>query len=229
MKPIAIFYHCVLSIEGRELPSAIPIIREQMKALEDSGLLDAADQVQVGINGETEGQFPGKLVVPLFLLRKTKFTYHNQQCRNELRTILMMQDWAQTHPDWHALYFHAKGSSRPPGDSYGDGMNKPWREGMMKDLVTNWRQCVSDLENHDIVCSHWMWNMADGTQHIPAGNFLWVTSNFVAKLPSVYLRDRIKQDGIDALSSRYEAEVFWGNGARPKVKSYRPSGGGGVP
>lgn len=99
----------------------------------------------------------------------------------------------------------------------------------MQDLIVNWRQCVSDLENHDIVCSHWMWNLLDGTQHIPAGNFLWVTSNFVEKLPSVYLRDRIKQDGIDALSSRFEAEVFWGNGARPNVKSYRPDGGGGVP
>lgn len=227
MKPIVIFYHCVFQIEGKELPSAVPIISEQMKALEDSGLLDAADQLQFCINGGTEGQLPGSLFVPLF--SKSRLTYHNQQCRTELRTILMMQDWAQTHPDWYLLYFHAKGSSHPPGSSYGDGLVKTWREGMMQDLVVNWRQCVSDLENHDIVCSHWMWNCADGTQHIPAGNFLWVTSNFVAKLPSMYLRDRIKQDGIDALSSRFEAEVFWGNGERPNVKSYRPDGGGGVP
>ena len=32
----------------------------------------------------------------------------------------------------------------------------------------------------------------------------------------------------DTVSSRFEAEVVWGNGPRPIVKSYRPNGGGGV-
>ncbi len=93
---------------------------------------------------------------------------------------------------------------------------------MMQDVILGWRNCVNDLENgFDISCSHWMWNMADGTQHIPAGNFLWTTSDFIAKLPSIYLRERIKLDGIGAASARFEAEVFWGNGPRPVVKAYR--------
>lgn len=99
----------------------------------------------------------------------------------------------------------------------------------MQDLVENWKQCVADLENHDIVCSHWMWNMADGTQHIAAGNFWWATSNFLVKLPSFMIRDRIKVSGLDSVESRFEAEVILGNGPRPNVKSYRPNGGGGVP
>jgi hypothetical protein len=101
---------------------------------------------------------------------------------------------------------------------------------MMKDLVENWRTCVEDLKTHDITCSHWMWNMgSDQSQHIPAGNFLWITSNFAARLPSMFERQRIKDSGISHVDSRYESEVYWGNGPRPEVKQYRPNGGDGVP
>ena len=117
-----------------------------------------------------------------------------------------------------------------PDSSYGNTVSGPWRHAMMQDLVMGWRECVAALDaGSDIACSHWMWNMADGTQHIPAGNFLWVKSEFAAALPSMFLRDRIKVSGISSLESRYEAEVFWGNGKRPSVYQVRPNGGGGVP
>jgi len=103
-----------------------------------------------------------------------------------------------------------------------------WRDSMTKICVENWRTCVKDLETHDIACAYWMWDLADGTQHIPAGNMLWTKASFVRKLPSMFLRDRIKSDGIAALSSRFEAEVFWGNGPRPTVKTYGTKGLGGV-
>jgi hypothetical protein len=161
---------------------------------------------------------------------KARFVMHGLASHAENLTIVELERWAPTHPDWYVLYFHAKGCTHRPGESYGDNVSGPWREGMTADLVEGWRQCVVDLDaGFDIACSHWMWNMADGTQHIPAGNFLWVKSNFVARLPSIYLRERIKMSGISAAESRFEAEVYWGNGPRPAVKEYRPSGGGGVP
>lgn len=213
MKPIAIFYHAVFSIEGRELPSAVPIIREQMKALEDSGLLDAADQLQVGINGGTEGQFPGSLIEPLFLLPKTKLTYHNQQCRNELRTILMLEKSVKEHGDeWLVFYHHAKGSTHPVGHD----LSTRWRRCMQRHLVTNWRQCVKDLETVESVGCHWMEPPATpATQYIWGGNFWWARNSFLKTLPSIMERARLKDSGIDALESRYEAEVFVGNGPRP--------------
>lgn len=227
MKPIAIFFHCLIELGDPPvvLDNAVSIIREQMTALESSGLLDVASEFIVGINGGETSREIANLLIP----SKAKLVMHGLQSRAENLTIVEIEKWVKTHPDWFVLYFHSKGASHPPGNSYGDGVSKPWRWGMMYDLITNWRQCVADLETHDIVCSHWMWNLADGTQHIPAGDFLWITSNFAAKLPSIYLRDRIKQDGIAALSSRYESEVYWGNGPRPNVKSYRPNGGDGVP
>lgn len=226
MKNIAIFYHALFTIDGQILPSAISIVDEQMTALKTSGLLDAATEMIVGINGNP---LESGVFVHRFIPSKAKVVYHGAESRAENLTIVELHNWAKDHPDWLILYFHSKGSTHAPGSDYGEKVSKPWRLGMMQDLVTNWRTCVADLENYDIVCSHWMWNLADGTQHIPAGNFLFLTSNFAAKLPSFYLRDRIKQDGISALSSRYEAEVFWCNGARPNVKSYRPDGGSGVP
>lgn len=228
MKPIAIFFHglFVVGDPPELLPNAFNVICEQMAALKSSGLLDAATEFHVGINGGKESEEYVREYIPA----KAQVKYHGLQSRAENLTLVMIEEWVKTHPGWNVLYFHAKGSSHLPGSSYGDGTATPWRNGMMQDLVVNWRQCVKDLESHDIVCSHWMWNLgSDQSQHIPAGGFLWITSDFAAALPSIYLRERIKVSGIDSLESRYESEVHWGNGPRPNVKSYRPNGGGGVP
>lgn len=208
------------------LPAAPEIVAGQMAALKTSGLEDAATEIHIGVNGTKAESEP---FVGLLLPSKAQVTYHGLQCRNELRTIVMLWEWAKTHPGWNVLYFHAKSSTHAPDSHYGNNVAGPWRVGMMQDLVLGWKNCVADLENHDIVCSHWMWGMADGTQHIPAGNFLFVTSDFVAKLPSMMVRDRLRVSGLDSVESRFEGEVFWGNGPKPNVKSYRPNGGGGVP
>ena len=227
MKPIAIFYHG-LFIMGQPphfLPSATPIICKQMSQLTTSGLLEAASEFHVGINGGPES----KSFVNNYIPKKAGVIYHGLSSRAENLTIVGLENWVKSHPGWNVLYFHSKGASHPLTSDYGKSSGL-WRDGMMEDLVMNWRQCVADLETHDIVASHWMWELGhDKSQHIPCGNFLWLSSDFAAKLPSIYLRERIKQDGIAALSSRYEAEVYWGNGPKPIVKQFRPNGGGGVP
>lgn len=106
-----------------------------------------------------------------------------------------------------------------------------WREAMMKYCVAGWRDCVAAMDaGVESAGCHFMRNLADGTQNIWAGNFFWVTSDFVNTLPSIYLRDRIKVSGIASLESRYESEVWIGNGVRcPTVKEFLPQGGEGVP
>ncbi len=227
MTPIIIFYHCVFQIGGDHLLSSRPIVHEQMKALRESGLEAHAQEIHIGINGGKESKVNAQGLLPT----KAKVVHHGVECRNENLTLLMLCKRAkEIDGEAYILSFHSKGASHSPGSSYGISVSKPWRLGMMEDLIFNWRKCVAALDDgNDIACSHWMWNMADGTQHIPAGGFLWVKASFVRKLPSIYLRDRIKVSGISALDSRYEAEVFWGNGPRPKVFQFRPNGGGGVP
>lgn len=224
---IAIFYHCLFHIGNppQLISNSVPIIYGQMAQLDQSGLLGSCDEMVVGVNGDQESLKVAKNVFP----PKAKLVMHGMDCHNENLTIVEAHKWAQTHPDWAMLYFHGKGVTHAPGSFYGETVSKPWRKGMMEDLVDNWRQCVADLKlGYDIACSYWLWNAADGTQHIPEGNFLWARSDFVAKLPSIYERARIKISGIKSPESRWEAEVFWGNGPKPRVKQYRTRGWSGV-
>jgi hypothetical protein len=224
-KPIAIFYHAVFMLPDRPLPHAATVVHGQIVKLADSGLLDACDELYVGVNGGAESCENVHRYIPT----KARVVYHGLNSRAENLTLVMIENWVKTHPGWNVLYFHAKSATHSPATDYGRFANG-WRDGMMADLVTNWKQCVADLEQHEVCCSHFMRGMGwDKSQHIAAGNFWWATSDFLATLPSIFLRERIKKDGIAALSSRYEAEVWLGNGKMPLVKEYRPNGGGGVP
>ena len=219
MKPIAIFMHGLFFIGQPPvpLPNAGCILSNQITQMRNSGLWQAATEIHVGINGSEESIQPANSIIPV----SGQVHYHGLQSRNENLTVMMLLDWAKTHPGWNILYVHTKSASHDPNSDYGRKM-AVWRDSMMTDLVTHWRRCVEDLETHDIACMTWLWEMGwDKSQHIPGGNFLWITSDFAAKLPSLYDRARIKEDGIGALSSRYEAEVAWGNGPRPNVKAYR--------
>lgn len=224
--PIIVFYHGLFFLGPKLLGSALSVVNEQMQAHKQSGLEDAASEFHVGLNGGNESAGLAKRLLP----PKAKVTFHGLQSRAENLTVVMLWERAKQIDEAYICYTHAKGATHALGSPYGEGVSKPWRQSMMHDLVMNWRDCVKALdEGHDIACSHWMWNMADGTQHIPAGGFLWVKASFVRKLPSMHLRDRIRVSGIAAAESRYESEVFWGNGPRPNVFQFRPNGGGGVP
>jgi len=226
---IAVFYHGLFSHgTPREIrPAAFGIVREAMACLETSGLGAAADEIHTCFNGDEEEEVDyARLLVP----PKAQIVFHGLQSFAENLTIIRLWEWSKSHPGWAVLYFHAKGCTHDPADGYAINVSWPWRRTMLQYMVLGWRQCVADIESGaDIVCPHWLWNQADGTQHIPAGNFLWANSSFVASLPSMHDRARIKLSGIAAAESRYEAEVFWGNGRRPIVAQHLPNGGGGVP
>jgi hypothetical protein len=94
----------------------------------------------------------------------------------------------------------------------------------MRHLVMNWRRCVADLDRVDSVGVHFMQPPATPpTQYIWAGTMYWCRSDFLATIPGICGRARIKESGIDALESRYEAEVHIGNGPRvPSIIDYHP-------
>jgi len=220
MKPIAIFFHGLffLGDPPRHMPNAGCIISNQITQMINSGLWGAATEIRFGINGGGESEHVAENVIP----EKATLTLHGLQSKSENLTIVMIEDWVKTHPGWNVLYLHGKGCSHAPDSDYYRNVSAPWREAMMSDLVVNWRQCVTDLETHDVACMVWLSEQGwDKSQHYAAGTFFWATSDFLAKLPSIYLRDRIRQDGIGALASRFEAEVWIGNGPRPNVKAYR--------
>jgi hypothetical protein len=214
--PIAIWYHCLTQINQQRLPAAQAIIHSQMKELETSGLLAAASNFFIGFNGET-GTLPVTLIP-----EKAMVLYHTLKCRNELRTLRALEKWLPGHEDWLVLYFHSKGATHKVGDTHSDA----WRECSMHHLVKNWRECVRLIDDYkfDSVGCHWMCGEETPPgQSIWAGNAFWATGRFLNTLPSVMDRDRIKQFGLDNVDSRYESEVWIGNGPQlPSVFDYCP-------
>lgn len=218
-RPICIFYHSLFMLGDPPeiLSNALEVVQEQMAALRESGLEEAATEIHCGVNGGAESE----MFVSGLLPAKAKVTYHGLQSRSENLTLVMMENWVKTHPEWAVLYFHCKGSTHALGSSYGTFAGN-WRRRMMHYAVINWRLCVNDLNTYDAVGCHWLTGQGwDKSQHYFAGNFYWVRSEFFASIPSIFTRQRIKDSGIASLESRYEAEVILGNGkALPYIRDY---------
>lgn len=226
---LAVFYHClfVLGEPPEVLPRALAVVREQMETCREAGLTEAVEQFHVGVNGGQESEFFARI-----LPEKAQIKYHGLQSRAENLTLIMLEEWLKQpdRDDWAVLYFHAKGATHPPGSSYGEGVSDPWRRTMMHYTVRNWRTCVEHLQRgFESAGCHWLIGQCDGTQNYWPGNFWWATSAFLKTVPSMYHRDRIKVSGIASLESRYEAEVWIGNGRLPRVADMLPGGGYGVP
>jgi len=216
MKPIAVYYHCLFELGDppEVLPQAVSIVHEQMTQLRVSGLLDAATKFVVGINGGAASREIANLVIP----PKAEIIMHGLESRAENLTILEIEKFIKDHRDWNVLYFHSKGATHTAPD-----FTDRWRNCMVKNCVTKWFKAVQELETHDAVGCHWMTGMGnDHSQRYFAGNFWWATSNFLAKLPSLHTRGRIRESGIAALESRWESEVWIGNGPTPKIKDLEP-------
>jgi hypothetical protein len=197
---------------------------EMMKA---SGLEGAAKEIIIGVNGGEESWNMAAVMCPA----KARFVMHGLRSRSENLTIVEIEKWLPEHPDWYVCYFHCKGGSHPAGSPYGEGTAKPWRIGMMHKVVRDWRLCVDALEEgYESAGAHYLRHACDGSHNYWPGNFWWAKASFLLTLPSIFERERIKMSGIETVESRYEAEVWLGNGPRmPSVKEFLPNGGFGVP
>lgn len=220
MRPIAIFYHCLFYLDRADnlLPNALAVVAEHVNQFRQSGLSEAAAQFHVGVNGGQESEAIARALFP----KTASITFHGLGCHTENRTILELEQWLGRHSDWYVLYAHAKGATHEPGHALSTG----WRRCMSKHAILNWRRCVLDLDaGYEAVGSHWLVPpLTPIGQYIFAGNFWWAKAAFLATIPSILGRERIKISGLDALESRYEAEVKIGNGPRrPIIRDYHPN------
>lgn len=221
---IVVFYHCYLfSGDPPELLSnALAVVVSQMNRLIGSGLAAAADEITIGINGGIESYEVARLFVP----PKARIELHGLNSKCENLTLVLLEDWLRHNQDEaHVLYFHAKSSSHNPNTDYGR-FDWAWCDCMMRHCVDNWHQCVVDLSTFEAVGCHWLTGQAqDHSQNYFAGTFWWARASYLRTLPSIFERARIKMSGIASAESKYEAEVWIGNGPRlPTVKDYHPGG-----
>lgn len=214
---IAVWYHCKLS--GTGIPDedfAISIMAEQMSALKQSGLADAAQEIHIGVNGnDGQGLLAGALAP-----EKSIIYAHGSKARGEHPTFALLRQWIRSHLDWFVLYHHSKGVTQREHGVTSIEYKTNHRRSMEQACVWNWRQCVKDLERgFDAVGVNWVDPITRPV--IPgrffAGNFWWAKADFLASLPPI--PDKI--GNYDNLGERMQTEAWIGSGlARPKVMDY---------
>ncbi len=206
MKPIAIFHHSRVS--GGEpfiqFDWAIKIVAEQILAMRDSGLTEAASEMTFGVNGgEADAQSVASLVP-----EKARVITHPDDAKGEHPTMRKMQEWCRENPGWLVWYMHTKGATQPGNEFW-----TRWRHCMSNAIVGRWRDCVSKMESGEAeACGcHWLTPARyPGIVNSPffGGNFFTSTSDFIATLP---LLDASAKDR----PAFYDAESLIGRGPRP--------------
>ena len=219
--PILVFYHglFLMGDPPELLPAAAEIIKDQMDRMAECGLTEAASEIRIGINGGVEST-----AFAYLLPSKAQIFYHGLQCRNEIRTMLLIEErLKQLEGEAYCLYFHAKGASFPPGDI----VRGRWRDRMFDNVVMKWKRALADLDSgFDAVGCHWLTpEQYRGLVGHPyfGGNYWIARASFLRTLPSLRETKEVKTHGIDAFESRYIAESWIGLGAkRPAIRDYHP-------
>lgn len=209
---IAVWYHAIVS--GGTIPVdtvfACQIMAEQMRALNVSGLAEAADEIHVGINGGEEDMQIARLFVPA----KSQFIVHGAFTTTEIPTLEALRAWLPGHEDWRVLYHHTKAVTHPGQDLYRD-----WRRRCEIATVWKWREDMAAMDGGVDSCgAHWL-----TPEQYPGlviqypfwgGTFYWATAKYLMTLPP--LPPPIWQN-------RYEAERWIGKSPiRPRVLDHFP-------
>lgn len=133
------------------------VVQEQVELLESSGLLDTCQVLHV------TALSPDRIL------------------EFEFPTLAALQRLAQAE-DCYCLYLHTKGV-RTGLENIAD-----WRRMMQYFLVSRWEEAVAKLdEGYDCVgCEPGFFNWEPPRDYFHfAGNFWWVTSDFIQRLPAI--------------------------------------------
>ena len=151
---IAIFYHIA------QMGMSAFIYQQQLHRLYTSGLIEAADYIHFGVNGDNElFNVPDKVVV-----------VQNKNWKEETETLISLRDFCNRNPDYKVLYFHTKGVSK------GTLTVNAWRLMMEYFVIDKWRECVEKLNEYDCV----------GSNLSPVGETLWSNGSITKPVEGSY-------------------------------------------
>tara|TARA_B100001939_G_C16945583_1_gene620142 strand:- start:2219 stop:2875 length:657 start_codon:yes stop_codon:yes gene_type:complete len=173
---IAIFYHI------SQMGLGAFIYQQQLHRLYASGLIEAADYIHFGVNGDQE----------LFNVPLKATVKQNENWKEETETLLELKNFSEKNLDYRILYFHTKGVSK------GTLIANAWRLMMEYFVIDKWKECVKMLDDYDCVGSNLnpvretIWS--DGTSTKPiegtynfTGNFWWANSKHIQTLDHKFL------------------------------------------
>ena len=136
------------------------IYQQQLHRLYTSGLIEAADYIHFGVNGDNElFNVPDKVVV-----------VQNKNWKEETETLISLRDFCNLNPDYKVLYFHTKGVSK------GTLTVNAWRLMMEYFVIDKWRECVEKLNEYDCV----------GSNLSPVGETLWSNGTITKPVEGSY-------------------------------------------
>jgi GR25 family glycosyltransferase involved in LPS biosynthesis/GT2 family glycosyltransferase/tetratricopeptide (TPR) repeat protein len=150
------------------------ILRQILRTIEDSGLLDRLDSVYVvNVGDEVEA---GDLGVDVSRMVRV-INYSSDVAVHEQPTVDLLHRFARVHRESRILYVHTKGVSYdPPRQCVED-----WRAYLLYFLVEHHETCLAALDAYDVVgCNR----LAHPRSHY-GGNFWWANARYVAALPTV--------------------------------------------
>jgi len=168
---LAIFYHIA------QMGMSAFIYQQQLHRLYTSGLIEAADYIHFGVNGDNElFNVPDKVVV-----------VQNRNWKEETETLISLRDFCNQNPDYKVLYFHTKGVSK------GTLTANAWRLMMEYFVIDKWRECVEKLNEYDCVGSNLspvgetLWSNGETTQPVKGtynfiGTFWWANAKHIQTL-----------------------------------------------
>lgn len=180
---IAIFYHTFQN----EISAFI--YQQQINRLYVTGLLNAADHVHIGVNGNNE----------LFNVPSKAKVVYNQNQKEETETLMALKDFAYENPDYKILYFHTKGASK------GTLIANAWRLMMEHFVIDKWEKCVEMLDEYDCVGANLnsvgvtLWPDGKVTEPTPGtynytGNFWWANAKHIQTLNHKFLISNYRID-----------------------------------
>jgi hypothetical protein len=180
---IAIFYHIA------QMGLGAFIYQSQIHRLYTSGLIQVADYIHFGVNGDQE----------LFNVPDKAVIIQNQNWKEETETMIALKDFAYKNPEHKILYFHTKGVSK------GTLIANAWRLMMEYFVIDKWKDCVELLNNYDCVGANLnsvgetLWSNGTTTKPVEGtynftGNFWWANAKHIQTLNHKFLESDYRID-----------------------------------
>lgn len=183
----------------------LPLVKEQVSRLIDSGLYDWCDALEVTCVDETNN-FEG--IDEVFKELKKVNLFKTNINRFEYYPLKKIWDYSQTY-EGKVFYFHSKGVSnkykihnqKEVSDWKVNGI-RWWKEIMEYFLIDNWKDCIEKLETNDNCgvtnVSNWYW-----------GNFWWSNLSYVKENPKPIGAGRWYYEDWLNYQREYKYHEFW--------------------
>lgn len=218
MKNIAIFHHIYQHGNWKE------IYLDQVAELEKSGLLQAANYLCLGVNGDEE--------IPATSRKENRIISNkNNNPKTEYYTLKGLYDYCNLR-DSLVLFIHTKGVTWTPTEenknncidsSFGQytiqhiyDAKQSWRKYLEYFLIGKWQQCVNLLSDYDTVGTEWVdWCYLGGESFdvsCYAGGMWWANSDYIKKLDPNFIFNNM-------IIERFACE-YWISTKKPNYYSF---------